>query len=366
MPVESSRGRRVYIDRARGLAVLLMIEAHTADAWTRAADRHSALFSSALVLGGFAAPLFLWLAGIGLALSATRVAGAGGNRATIAGTICRRGLEIFILAFLFRVQAFVVTPGSYPVTIFRVDILNVMGLAIVAAGLVWAAVASAGKTMPLVLWFTALAAAIALLTPIVQTAAFIDVLPLWFQWHLKPAGDLTAFTLFPWAGFLFAGAACGVILATTDNAHAERRAQFAFAVAGVALVSLGQFFSNRPAIYDHSQFWTTSPTWFAMRTGILMMALAVLYALPEGPFFTAFPSLARFGRSSLFVYWIHVELVYGYATWPLRHRLPLWGTLTACAVFSLLMYRAVIFRDRIVEKWRLRSRSRTAPQTATA
>jgi uncharacterized membrane protein len=361
VPVESSRGRRVYIDWARGLAVLLMIEAHTADAWTRAADRHSTAFSQALMLGGFAAPLFLWLAGIGLALSAARLARTSGNRGTVVATICRRGLEIFILAFLFRVQAFVITPGSYLVTIFRVDILNVMGPAIVAAGLVWAA---GGSARALVLWFAAAASAIALLTPIVQTAAIVDVLPLWFQWYLRPAGDLTAFTLFPWAGFVFAGAACGVILATSDNAQAERRAQFAFAVAGLVLVSLGEFFSKRPSIYDHSQFWTSSPTWFAIRVGILMTAVAVLYAMSEGV--VGFRSLERFGRSSLFVYWIHVELVYGYATWPLRHRLPLWGTLLACAAFTLLMYRAVIFRDRIVEKWRSRPRARSAPQTATA
>jgi len=353
VPVEISRGRRVYIDWARGLAVLLMIEAHTADAWTRAADRHSAAFSRALMLGGFAAPLFLWLAGIGVALSAARLARTGAHRRSVVGTICRRGLEIFILAFLFRLQAFIITPGSSPVAIFRVDILNVMGPAIVAAGLVWAAGASARA---LVLWYAAVAAAIALLTPIVQTAAVVDLLPPWFQWYVKPAGDLTAFTLFPWTGFVFAGAACGAILATTDNPPAERRAQFAFAVAGIVLVALGQFLSKRSSIYDQSHFWTSSPTWFAIRVGIVMTAVAMLYAMSPlfRPFSTASRALERFGRSSLFVYWIHVELVYGYATWPLRHRLPLWGTLLACAAFSLLMYRAIIVRDRIVEKWRLR------------
>jgi uncharacterized membrane protein len=365
VPVETSRGRRVYIDWARGLAVLLMIEAHTADAWTRAADRHSAAFAWALVLGGFAAPLFLWLAGIGVALSAARLARTGGTREEVVGAICRRGLEIFILAFLFRLQAFIVTPGSYPVTIFRVDILNVMGPAIVAAGLVWAAGTS---TRALVLWYGTIAAAIALLTPIVRTAAIVDVLPLWFQWYLKPAGDLTAFTLFPWAGFVFAGAACGVMLATTENTREERRVQFAFAMAGLVLIALGQFLSRRPSMYDQSQFWTSSPTWFAIRIGILMTAVAVLDALSEiaSHWNLAWRSLERFGRGSLFVYWIHVELVYGYATWPMHHRLPLWGTLVACAAFTALMYRAIILRDRIVDNWRTRSRSRRAPQTATA
>ena len=68
----------------------------------------------------------------------------GGSRRDAAEAVCRRGLEIFILAFLFRLQAFIVSPGSHPVTLFRVDILNIMGPAIVAAGLVWALARIAG------------------------------------------------------------------------------------------------------------------------------------------------------------------------------------------------------------------------------
>jgi hypothetical protein len=62
--------------------------------------------------------------------------------------------------------------------------------------------------------------------------------------------------------------------------------------------------------------------------------------------------LAHLGRSSLFVYWIHVELVYGYASWPLRRHLPLWGTAVAYVLFTLLMAGAVLLRDRVVEQWR--------------
>lgn len=362
MPVESSRGRRVYIDWVRGLAVLLMIEWHTADAWTRAADRHSAAFGRTLVLGGLAAPLFLWLAGLGLALSGARLAR---TRGAAVRRICRRGLEIFILGFLFRIQAFIVSPGSHLITMFRVDILNVMGPAIVAAGLVWAVSA---RTRALVMWYGAAAAAVALLTPIIRTATIVDVLPLWFQSYLKPAGDLTNFTLFPWAGFVFAGAACGVILAATGDRRAERRVQFAFAAAGLVLVALGGYMSRRPSIYQESEFWTSSPTWFAIRVGILMAAVAFLHAIAEIAARRNFTwrSLERLGQSSLFVYWIHVELVYGYATRPLHGRLPLWGTIVACAAFSVLMYRAVVFRDRIVDNWRTRSRSRPVPQTVTA
>jgi hypothetical protein len=64
----------------------------------------------------------------------------------------------------------------------------------------------------------------------------------------------------------------------------------------------------------------------------------------------------------LFVYWIHVELVYGYASWLWRGRLPLWGTGLACVAFSVLMYRAVLLRDWLVVRWRLRFGAGSLPQ----
>ena len=58
------------------------------------------------------------------------------------------------------------------------------------------------------------------------------------------------------------------------------------------------------------------------------------------------------GRASLFIYWIHVELVYGYASWLWRGRLPLWATAIAFVAFCIAMYGAVILRDRILDNWR--------------
>src|SRR5580765_6944895 len=64
--------RRLYIDWARGVAVLLMIEAHTIDAWTRLRDKKRLAYAYGTMLGGFAAPMFLWLAGLGVAMSMAR------------------------------------------------------------------------------------------------------------------------------------------------------------------------------------------------------------------------------------------------------------------------------------------------------
>src|SRR5262249_48622826 len=305
-----SAPRRLYIDWARAVAVLLMIEAHTVDAWTRAPSRPTAAFRDATILGGFAAPLFMWLAGVALVLAASANLERHGDRGAAVDTICRRGLEIFALAFLFRLQAFVLTPGGHPVTLFRVDILNVMGPAIAAAGIVWGMTTRTGA---LVAAYAGIAAAIAMLTPILRATPAIDVLPIWVQWYIRPAGDNTTFTSFPWAGFVFAGAACGVLIAAARTQRAERRLQIWLAGTGAARIAAGPYAAPRPSIYRQSSFWTTSPTWFAIRVGVLMLALAAIYALSRraaGREADLRP-LARLGRSSLFVYWIHVELVYG-------------------------------------------------------
>ena len=327
-----------------------MIEAHTLDAWTRESSRYAVAFRNATILGGFAAPLFLWLAGIGVVLSAGRTAERTGSRAAAVEAACRRGLEIFVLAFLFRVQAFVLSPGSHPVTLFRVDILNVMGPAMAVAGLVWAC---SGTTTGRVVAFGTAAIAATMVTPVVRASSAVDALPTWLQWYLRPAGEHTTFTLLPWAGFVFAGGATGVLIAAARDVTSERRLQIAIAIAGALLIALGFYTAARPSIYRNAFFWTSSPTWFAIRVGLLMLALAAL-AFVERLATRAGSStmdwwrtpLGTLGRASLFVYWIHVELVYGYASWVIHRSLPLWGTAIAYAVFVVLMYHVVVLRNR--------------------
>ena len=64
------RPRRDYLDWLRGVAVLIMIEAHLLESWTGGADRSTHAFGWAMIIGGLGAPLFLFLAGVSVALSA--------------------------------------------------------------------------------------------------------------------------------------------------------------------------------------------------------------------------------------------------------------------------------------------------------
>jgi uncharacterized membrane protein len=340
----SSPERRRYIDQARGAAVLIMILAHAVDSWTRNADRDSVAFRNVTIVGGLAAPMFLWLSGLVLALAAARAAERDGRRRAGALALVHRGLEIFILAFLFRLQAFLVSPGGPLVAIFRVDILNVMGPAIVGAGLAWGV---AGGVWGAAVICGGMATAIAMATPVVRSSPWVGHLPVGFQWYFRPAGDLTTFTLLPWAGFVFAGTAAGSILSSARNQLIERRVLVGLAVAGAALLATGLLMAARPTIYASSSFWTSSPTYFAVRLGIVMLVLALAFA---GAGWTAhlraFQVLEQFGRHSLFIYWIHVELVYGYLTWPVHRKLTLGAVLASYLVFCGVMYGALRLRRR--------------------
>jgi uncharacterized membrane protein len=320
-----------------------MILAHVVDAWTRPADHQTIAFRNVTILGGLAAPLFLWLAGVGLALGGERASCAGRRRA-VAHAIARRGLEIFVLAFVFRLQALVVSPGGPLIALFRVDILNVMGPAIVVSAGVWWA---AGRPSRAVALCGGCAAVIALITPVVRSALWVDALPTWFQWYLRPAGEMTTFTLLPWSGFVLAGAAIGSVLSQTVDPRAERLAVLRIAAAGALLVAAGFGTAALPTIYANSSFWTSSPTYFAIRIGLVMLALAAMFALfqarPQAPMLAV---LERFGRRSLFVYWIHVELVYGYLTWPIHRSLPIWSVMPLYVVFCGVMYGALQLYER--------------------
>ena len=138
-PVPATRSRLDWLDWLRGVAVLVMIEAHTVDAWTQVADRSTLAFGRAFIVGGMGAPLFLFLAGVAVALAAeSRVRRSGDARAA-ARSVRRRGWEIFGLAFLFRLQSYLLNPGASVDGLLKVDILNVMGPSIVLSAVAVAA-----------------------------------------------------------------------------------------------------------------------------------------------------------------------------------------------------------------------------------
>lgn len=352
--------RRAYIDWLRGVAVIIMFMAHATDAWSVDAGRDSGAFFWRTVISGFGAPLFLLLAGTAIAYSAGGRTRKGVTHGTAAAQVAARGWQIFGIAFLFRLQMWV-TSGFYRwQSVLKVDVLNIMGPAIAGAAYVWGLARSTrGKVAVLLVP----AVALPLATPFIRGFAWLAPLPDPVEAYFRPAGEYAAFTLFPWAAFVFAGAVIGVILQSAPDRAAESRRVALVTLGGAVLAAVSWTASFYPTPFPNSSFWTTSPAFFFLRTGIMLASFGLAWLWSEKLWAGQWQPFVLLGQTSLFVYWVHVEVVYGYLTKPLYHRMPLWASLVALIPLTIAMYylakhaRAWLARKREegVSDWRTTS-----------
>ena len=316
----------MYIDWMRGLACVLMFETHCYDSWLCANAKKTEFFRYSQMGGTLPAPLFLFLAGVSVALVTEKLRGKGVARGAIAKQVMWRGAEVFGLGILFRLQEFILGIPISPWTdLLRVDVLNILGLSMILLGvLCWVAggggsVASATvvRTRNLLLALLA-AAAVALATPAMWTTWRPRFLPWQVESyvngvHIFDKPQVWLFPIFPWMAFAFVGLSVGFWLFTD---YAQRREELGFlalalagAVAFCAALALDRW---GPAINEAYDYWHTSPSFFMARCGVLVVILCFVYAWcrwgwkPVG-----FSPVQQLGRTSLLVYWVHIEFVYG-------------------------------------------------------
>ena len=354
-------GRKPYLDWLRGIAVIVMVAAHVTDAWTRVEDRQRDLYGYTVIIAGLAAPLFLFLAGLTLSMAASARAASLGHRAA-ARQASWRGLQIFALAFLFRLQAQLLGWGPL-VNLLKVDILNIMGLAMLAAAILWSL--SSHRVVRIAL-FALATAALAMSTPLVREAAGLAALPDAIEAYVRPLAGRTNFALFPWAGFLLGGAIAGELIQAAQTDREERRLQLGLFIAGAGGIAIAYALSFQPSIYPNANFWTSSPTFFFMRLGLNTALLPAAWAIDRFHVFarrrwrTLFTApdvpgrvITTVGRSSLFVYWIHVEMAYGAIALPLRRVMPLELSLLGTVLLCALLYQIVRWKDGKMREVRL-------------
>jgi uncharacterized membrane protein len=337
----SPGGRRSYLDWLRGVAVLIMVEAHTFDSWTAPADRVTPLYRFLILVGGFGAPAFLFLAGVALALAM----GARLRRGVTAGDALRlarrRGWQIFGLAFLFRLQALVISQGPW-ITLLKVDILNILGLSMMAAALLWGVART--RTSRIAAFLVA-AAAVAAVAPSIRASEWLARLPDPLEWYFRPWVGRSSFTLSPWPAFLFAGVAAGEWLEEARTRPAEWRATLQLGALGAALVAGGYAATYFPPVYDQALLWTIAPSFVALRLGVLLALLPLALAWTGRG--TGASLLEEFGISSLFVYWIHVEMVYGILTLGIHKKLTLSEVGVAYVLLCVLLLGCIRLKNRL-------------------
>jgi len=355
----STSSRLAYIDWMRGLACVLMFQTHCYDSWLNADSRKSTFFMWSQLLGTLPAPLFLFLAGISFALVTDKLRQKGLPAAQIARTTIRRGAEIFGFGLLFRAQEFLIAWGWAPRSdLFRVDILNTIGLSMMLMGLAcWMVfVIHRGPYYRLALGMSAVGAAltIALLTPLLYTSWR----PRWLPWPLESyingvhnldQPQPWLFPIFPWSGFAFVGLAAGFFL-LSDQARERTRAVLSLGVGAIVLIYVARWLDARPnQLYPVYDFWHTSPNFFAIRVGLLLSILAASYLWCRwGVGQWGFSPLVQMGHTSLLVYWVHIEFVYGRFSILPKHA----QTIPTASLGLLTIFLAMLLLSVLRTRWK--------------
>jgi uncharacterized membrane protein len=308
--------RVAYIDWMRGLACVLMFQTHCYDSWLGGAARDTAFIRWSQLGGTLPAPLFLFLAGISFALVTDRSQRKGTPANQIAATTIRRGAEVFGMGLLFRLQEFLLGWGWAPWTdLLRVDILNTIGVSMMLMGVACRAVQKRKARI----WAAAgLTVGIAMLSPPLWTTWAPNWLPWYLESYINGVHNLSEpqhwlFPIFPWTAFAFAGLAVGFFLFTDWAAKRTLPSLLIVGGAGGILILLAQWLDALPyhlyAVYD---FWHSSPEFLILRVGVLMLIMLGSYAWCRwGLGQAGFSPLVQLGQTSLLVYWVHIEFVYG-------------------------------------------------------
>ena len=295
-------------------------------------------------VGGMPPAIFLFLTGVTLAFLMDSGQRKGLARGARVVTAMRRAGYLFAVAFLFRFQLWLFGgPNAQAAEMLKVDILNAMGL-----GMALMAVMAVFSTAARMRYCALVGLAIAAASPVVSTMDWSGV-PALARMYFAP--DFNYFSFFPWAAFLAFGMSAGSLLRVLKRDYLDRTMQWS-ALIGIGLTLGAWYAANLPfSIYQQSDFWLNSPAQVLIKLGVILMALPLAFVWTEyGAHHGAKWSLVRqLGTTSLLVYWVHIELVYGRWLWFFKEKLDVGQTvLSAVALIGLMALLSVArtHRDR--------------------
>jgi uncharacterized membrane protein len=343
-------GRLAFLDWTRGLAAVIMLQGHTFHSFTKHELRDSGPYMFSQFVGGMPPAIFLFLVGVTLSflMDSRERQGLSGARRVWAAL--RRAGYLLGVAFLFRFQLWLFARPYSPWTdLLRVDILNAMGLAVaVMSGM------AVFQTADRVRLCAALGVGIAAASPLISQLDWSPV-PAAIRSYIIP--DMLSFGFFPWAAFVAFGMSAGSIIRLLRPDQLERAVQWA-ALLGFGLVLSGQYFANLPySVYPRSEFWLNSPWQIFIKLGVILLILAFGFLWSRQATAQKWSWIRQFGTTSLVVYWVHIELIYGRWLWFWKENLSIAETTLAALALIVLMLLLSIARTQ----WKNRAAWKLVP-----
>jgi uncharacterized membrane protein len=336
MAVNSNR-RLLYLDWIRGFAALIMLQGHVFHSFIRNDLRQGNAYVFSQFVGGLPPAVFLFLTGVtfGFLMHSQERKGAAPVQRWLVSL--QRAGYLFALAFAFRLQLWIFSWGQSPYTdILRVDVLNCMGFALAVMSAM-----SLFSTVDRVRLCAILGLAIACASPLVAQIDWGNT-----PWIVKNylAPDRLFFGFFPWAAYVAFGLSFGSLLRILDETQTAT-AMLWIGLAGLVMAMGAHTASNLGiSLYTNSDFWLDNPLLVMIKTGVILIAIAFAFVWHRQASAQRWSWIRQFGVTSLLVYWVHIELVYGRWLGGWKESLTVEQTLLAAAGIIALMLVLSLFR----------------------
>lgn len=303
--------RVVFVDLARAITVLMMVQGHALHVFLDPAWQHNLVFDTWLYLRGLTAPMFLTLAGFAFSVATMKY----WSEYLVAGPRFHKRLRRFgfflLLGYIvhlpIRPLGAMATMGPEAWAAFlRVDVLQLISTVLLTLQLLVFVTKRPER-------FAAVSLALALL--VVGLTPVVRVMP-WSAWIWRPlapffeSGSGSLFPWFGWATFPLVGAALGVL----QVARPPRSLRYGV-VRLLALALAAALLARLWPLIAQSQFTAatiaeTKPSFLLNRLGFVLVMLAGFYTLSARVRRLPRP-LQALAEESLVVYVVHLALFYG-------------------------------------------------------
>jgi uncharacterized membrane protein len=333
----SSTARYRSLDVFRGVAVLLMFEAHVVNTTLRPELQQGLLWRGVDFVNGLVAPVFLLTAGLVFAL-ATPASRTSSSAASVIQTWGRQILLIWGIGYLLR------APGLSPsvwrnvsaetwAQFLHVDILHCIALGWVIVIAAYLAIPSVDRRQRVL---AGLSVTIVAATPILWSTPVHGMLPTALANYLSPEqGSL--FPFFPWGAYVLSGAVAGRALRSADRqGTAHKRMRRLLVVGGIGGVSIGIPMFTGHRIWENLQ-WDGDPLVVLTCTLLALALMAAFYLTIEPKTSESGDAwsetnrpgrmlrwFGRIGQASLLLYVAHLLVLYR-AAWGGHTLASMWG-----------------------------------------
>lgn len=307
-------GRLRFIDVYRGLAILLMLHGHTADAVLSPTEKMSLAFQIYTVFRGFTAPMFLFISGFAFSITTLKRADEYFKFSKKFIKRLRKFLFITLLGYFLHLPYLslkkILNESDFQTLaqLFSSDVLQVIGLTLLFLQITLFLIKDEAKFANLMLYLGALIFAT---SQIFFTIDFSKFLPLPISQYLNTFNG-SKFPFFPWSGFVMFGSYLGYIyIKASKNGTTEKF----FKEMSIASFALFPIATALQIIYEailkpDTNLIYSSPFLAISRLAFVMILFCAIWEIDSKINLKIYP-IQLLGMESLFAYVFHLMVVYG-------------------------------------------------------